>query len=96
MSVPMVQLPIAVTVTVNTTAQTVAAHAPRSTHASGGAIALAALGAVVVLACAVWAGTRLLALEPRWALSLRHAAAEAGVRMSSTCAELGDWIRLGR
>jgi hypothetical protein len=73
-----------------------ATHAHQATHLSGGAIALAALGAVVVLACAMWAAMRLLALEPRWTLSLRHAAAEAGVRMSATLAELGDWVRLGR
>ncbi len=91
----MSQLPAVVTVAVNTTTQTVA-HAHHATQASGGAIALAAIGAVVVLACAAWAATRLLAVEPHWTLSLRHAAAEAGVRLSATWAELGDWVRLGR
>jgi hypothetical protein len=95
MSVPMPQLPAAVAVTLNSTAQTVA-HTPHSTHASAVAIALAALGAVLVLVCAAWAATRLLVLEPHWTLSLRHAAAEAGVRLSATWAELGDWARLGR
>jgi predicted acyltransferase len=95
MSVPMPQLPAAVTVTVDTAAHTLA-NTPHSSHASGGAIALAALGVVLVLACAAWAATRMLALEPHWTLSLRHAAAEAGVRLSATWAELGDWARLGR
>jgi hypothetical protein len=95
MSMAMSQLPAVVIVAVNTTTQTVA-HAAHATHASAAAVALAALGAVVVLACAAWAATRALALEPHWALSLRHAAAEAGVRLSATWAELGDWVKLGR
>jgi hypothetical protein len=95
MSMSMSPLLAVVTVVVNTATQTVT-HVHHATHASAGAIALAALGAVVVLACAVWAAMRLLALEPHWMLSLRHSAAEAGGRLSATWAELGDWARLGR
>jgi hypothetical protein len=63
---------------------------------STAAIALAALAALVALACAVWGVARLLAYEPRWTLSARHAVAEVGFRASSTWAEFSDWIRLGR
>jgi hypothetical protein len=73
-----------------------AAHAHQATHLSGETIALAALGALVVLACLAWALARSLAFEPRWTLSARHAIAEAGFRASATWAELSDWARLGR
>jgi hypothetical protein len=35
------------------------------------------------------------AFEPHWLLSLRHAMAEAGFRLSATWAEFSDWVRLG-
>jgi hypothetical protein len=73
-----------------------AASAHGATHVSHEAIALAAAGALVVLACLVWALARVVALEPRWTLSARHAIAEAGVRASATWAEFSDWVRLGR
>ena len=60
------------------------------------AIIIAALAALVVLACAAWAVARQRAYEPRWWLSLRHAMAEAGFRTSATWAEFTDWTRLGR
>jgi hypothetical protein len=66
-----------------------------ATHVSGEAIALAAVGAVIVLACLAWALARTLAFEPHWTLSLRHAVAEAGFRASATWAEFSDWARLG-
>jgi hypothetical protein len=66
-----------------------------ATHVSGEAIALAAVGAAVVLACLAWALARTFAFEPRWTLSLRHAVAEAGFRASATWAEFSDWARLG-
>ncbi|HSZ14057.1 MAG TPA: hypothetical protein VK790_08470 [Solirubrobacteraceae bacterium] len=72
-----------------------ASHAHQATHLSGEAIALAALGALVALACLVWAFARLLAFEPRWTLSARHAIAEAGFRASATWAEFSDWARMG-
>lgn len=67
-----------------------------ATHVSTLAIVLAAIAAVVLFACAIWGLARMLAFEPRWTLSLRHAVAEAGFRASATWAELGDWMRLGR
>jgi hypothetical protein len=72
------------------------ARAHQATHVSGAAIALGALGALVVLACLVWALARLLSFEPRWTLSARHAIAEAGFRASATWSEFSDWARLGR
>jgi hypothetical protein len=76
------------------------ASAHGATHVSHEAIALAAAGALVVLACLVWALARVIArviaLEPRWTLSARHAIAEAGFRASATWAEFSDWVRLGR
>ncbi len=74
----------------------VAAHAHQATHASSSTIAVAAVGALIVLACLAWALFRVLALEPRWTLSARHAIAEAGFRVAATWAELSDWARLGR
>jgi len=69
-------------------------------HAAGsglstGAIAIAAIAALLVLGCAVWAIARERGLEPRWTLALRHAVAEAGFRASATWAEFIDWARLG-
>ena len=60
------------------------------------AIVIAALAALVALACAAWAVARQRAYEPHWWLSLRHATAEAGFRTSATWAEFTDWARLGR
>ncbi len=73
-----------------------AAHAHQGTHLSGDAVALAAVGALVVLACLAWGLARMLAFEPHWTLSLRHAMAEASFRASATWAEFSDWARLGR
>jgi hypothetical protein len=72
------------------------AGAHHATHLSAAAVALAVLGALLVLACLLWAIARSLALEPRWIRSLRHSLAEAGFRASAICAEFGDWLRLGR
>jgi len=68
-------------------------HARRLTTA---AIVLAVAAALLALGAIAWGIARLLAYEPRWTLSLRHAMAEAGFRASATWAELGDWMRLGR
>jgi hypothetical protein len=62
---------------------------------STGAIVIAVLAAVLLLACIGWALARRRAFEPRWMLSLRHAMAEAGFRASATWAEFSDWVRLG-
>jgi cobalamin biosynthesis Mg chelatase CobN len=62
---------------------------------STGAIVIAALAALLVLACLGWALARRRAFEPHWLLSLRHATAEAGFRASATWSEFLDWVRLG-
>jgi hypothetical protein len=62
---------------------------------SAGALALAILGALLVLGCIVWALGRWLALEPRWTISLTHSLREASYRASETWAEFSDWARLG-
>jgi hypothetical protein len=70
----------------------------RSQHSntlSTGAIAIAVIAALLVLACIGWALARRRAFEPHWLLSLRHAMAEAGFRLSATWAEFSDWVRLG-
>jgi hypothetical protein len=63
---------------------------------STGAIVIAALAALLILVCIVWALARRRAFEPHWLLSLRHAMAEAGFRASATWSEFADWARLGR
>lgn len=75
------------------------AHHALATHAGGlstGAIVIAALAALVALGCVAWAVARACAYEPRWMQYARHSIAEARLRTASTCAELGDWMRLGR
>jgi hypothetical protein len=69
---------------------------PSAKGLSAGALALAILGALLVLGCIVWALGRWLALEPRWTISLTHSLREAAYRASETWAEFGDWARLGR
>jgi hypothetical protein len=72
------------------------AHSSRAGHVSTEAIVLAAIAALLLLACAAWAFARSRAYEPHWLVSLRHAMAEAGFRTSATWAEFTDWARLGR
>lgn len=67
-----------------------------SGHVSTEAVVLAAIAALLLLACAVWAFARSRAYEPHWLVSMRHAMAEAGFRTSATWAEFTDWARLGR
>jgi hypothetical protein len=62
---------------------------------SGWAILAAVIGALIALACLVWAVFRFGAFEPHWLQSLRHSVAEAGYRASATWAEFTDWVRLG-
>ncbi len=74
-------------------------HAQNAAHTSGlshAALAAVALAALVVIVCVAWGVARMLAYEPRWTLSLRHAVAEAGFRASATWDEFSDWARLGR
>jgi hypothetical protein len=68
---------------------------PKSTRLSTGALVLAVLGALLVLACIVWVLARWLALEPRWTVSLMYSLREASSRVSATWAEFSDWVRLG-
>ncbi|HEY5288048.1 MAG TPA: hypothetical protein VIJ50_13180 [Solirubrobacteraceae bacterium] len=84
------------TTTPGTTTVTVA-HKPKPSAKglSAGALALAILGALLVLGCIVWALARWLALEPRWTISLTHSLREAAYRASETWAEFSDWARLG-
>ncbi len=72
------------------------AHSSGSGHVSTEAIVLAAIAALLLLACAAWAFARSRAYEPHWLVSVRHAMAEAGFRTSATWAEFTDWARIGR
>jgi hypothetical protein len=74
----------------------VRAHSSGSARVSTEAIVLAAIAALLLLACAAWAFARSRAYEPHWLVSMRHAMAEAGFRTSATWAEFTDWARLGR
>ena len=79
-----------------TGSHTVVRARPTSTgKLSNTAIAAAALAALIALICLAWGVARMLAFEPRWTLSLRHAMAEAGFRASATWAEFSDWVWLG-
>jgi hypothetical protein len=62
---------------------------------STAAIVVAIAAALLALGCAAWGLARRRAFEPHWLLSLRHAMAEAGFRISATWAEFADWARLG-
>jgi hypothetical protein len=76
----------------------VVSHAQQVAHTGGlsnVALAAVALAAVALILCVVWGIARMLAYEPRWTLSLRHAVAEAGFRASATWDEFSDWARLG-
>ncbi len=66
------------------------------TSISSVAIVAAALATLLILLCVLWGAARWYAYEPHWTVSLRHSLAEAGLRMSATWEELGDWARLGR
>lgn len=75
----------------------VVAHKPsKPTHLSTGALLLAIVGALLVLACLAWGIGRWLALEPRWTVAFTHSLREASYRGSATWAEFSDWARLGR
>jgi hypothetical protein len=70
--------------------------AASTTKLSTGAIVAAALAALLIVVCLVWATARWLAYAPRWTVSLRHSLAEAGWRLSGVWEEFSDWARLGR
>jgi hypothetical protein len=81
--------------TLTATGANAAKRQPAKSEISTLAIVIAALGALLLLACAAWALARRRAYEPRWWLSLQHSLAEAGYRTSSTWAEFSDWARRG-
>jgi hypothetical protein len=71
-------------------------HTTHPTRLSTGALVAAALAAALIVVCLAWGVARWWAYEPRWTVSLRHALAEAGWRLSGTWEEFWDWARLGR
>jgi hypothetical protein len=71
-------------------------HTTHPTKLSTGALVAAALAALLLVLCLVWAAARWWAYEPRWSVSLRHCIAEASWRLSGTWEEFSDWVRLGR
>ncbi|HYV16934.1 MAG TPA: hypothetical protein VE972_13055 [Conexibacter sp.] len=60
------------------------------------AIALGALGALLVLLLALWGWARARGWDPPRLARARHAWGEAGHRTTSTWLEFTDWLRLGR
>ena len=77
-------------------AHSTAQHLAHAHGLSTAGIVIAAVAALVALLCLAWGVARLLAFEPHWTLSLRHAMAEASFRASATWAEFSDWARLGQ
>lgn len=71
-------------------------RAASTTKLSDGAIVAAALAALLIVVCLVWAAVRWWAYEPRWTVSLSHCVAEASWRLSGAWREFSDWARLGR
>jgi hypothetical protein len=65
-------------------------------NATGVPVALVLVGALVLIALALWGLARWWAWEPPWLVRWRHATAEAGWRASAAWAEFIDWLRLGR
>jgi hypothetical protein len=79
----------------STTAVGLARKAAPSKRLSAAALALAVLGALLALGCAVWVVGRWMVLEPRWTVSMMHSLREASYRVSATWSEFSDWARLG-
>jgi cobalamin biosynthesis Mg chelatase CobN len=59
-------------------------------------IALAVLGAIVLLVLLVWGTARFFAWDPAWVQGSRHAIAEAGWRAGGLWDDFTDWLRPGR
>lgn len=85
-----------VTPTTPTTPTVHAAHTAASTRPSAGAIVVAVLAALLILACLTWAAARWWAYRPPWTVSLGHSLAEASWRLAGTWEDFVDWVRLGR
>ncbi len=71
------------------------AASTHTTSLSNEAIAAAIFAVLLILGTVAWAIVRARAAEPHWTISLRHAMAEAGFRMSATWAEFTDWVKIG-
>lgn len=71
---------------------------PQQTHKglSGLALVLAIVGALLILACLIWAAARWMGLQPRWATATMYSLREASYHASATWAEFSDWAKLGR
>lgn len=80
--------PAGLTATIATVVRTTA-----SSQNSGAAIAIIAVVCVLALGLLAWEAARWWGYEPAWALRLRHAFAEAGLRCAETWSELLDWAR---
>lgn len=59
-------------------------------------VALAVLGALLLIGGLLFGAAHWLALDPPWAGRARHALAEAGWRSQGAWSEFADWVRLGR
>lgn len=59
-------------------------------------IALAVLGALVLIALLVWGLARFFAWDPAWLAGARHATQEAGWHVSGLWDDFTDWLRPGR
>jgi hypothetical protein len=59
-------------------------------------VALAVLGAFVLLGLLAWALARFFAWDPAWLAGSRHAVQEAGWRVGGLWDDFTDWLRPGR
>lgn len=67
----------------------------KSKGLSGLALVLAIVGALLILACLVWAVARWMGLQPRWSTAMVYSLREASYHASATWAEFSDWARIG-
>ena len=93
---PATATPPTATTTTPAQAESAPAAGPRNDDRDALVIALVALGALLLLALAIWGWARLRGWDPGWAMRARHAWGEAGFRTTTTWSEFTDWLRLGR
>ncbi|MGH2834814.1 MAG: hypothetical protein ACRDK4_01265 [Solirubrobacteraceae bacterium] len=67
----------------------------KSKGLSGLALVLAIVGALLILACLVWATARWMGFQPRWGTAMMYSLREASYHASATWAEFSDWARIG-
>jgi cobalamin biosynthesis Mg chelatase CobN len=72
------------------------APARGATETPGPLIALAVLGALVLLGLLLWGLARFFAWDPAWLAGARHAVQEAGWRAGGLWDDFTDWLRPGR